>query len=108
MGPGTGSRNCRIRGSVLALKASLLSTAMSEPLYSIAMRSAIRSAFRIADRIAMLYNGSLIAVDNKDAFKASTDPRIRQFLDPVPGPITESPAVQDHLRELAGLTGVKR
>jgi phospholipid/cholesterol/gamma-HCH transport system ATP-binding protein len=68
----------------------------------------IPSAFRIADRIAMLYKGSLIAVDNKDAFKASTDPRIRQFLDRVPDPITESAAVQDHLRELAGMTGAVR
>ena len=68
----------------------------------------ITSAFRIADRIAMLYNGSLIAVDNKDSFKASTDPRIRQFLDPVPDPITESVAFQDRLRELAGVTGVER
>jgi len=68
----------------------------------------IASAFRIADRIAMLDNGSLIAVDNKDAFKVSTDPRIRQFLDPVPGRIPESAAVQERLRELAGLTGVVR
>jgi len=66
----------------------------------------IASAFRIADRMAMLYKGSLIAVDNKDALKASTDPRIRQFLDRVPDPITENAAVQDHLRELAGITGV--
>ena len=68
----------------------------------------ITSAFRIADRIAMLDNGSLIAVENKDSFKASTDPRIRQFLDPVPDPITESAAFQDRLRELAGVTGVER
>jgi len=68
----------------------------------------IPSAFRIADRVAMLYKGSLIAVDNKDAFKASTDPRIRQFLDRVPDPLTQSAAVQDHLRELAGLTGAVR
>jgi len=66
----------------------------------------IPSAFRIADRVAMLYKGSLIAADNKEAFKGSTDPRIRQFLDRIPDPITESAAVQDHLRELAGLTGV--
>jgi phospholipid/cholesterol/gamma-HCH transport system ATP-binding protein len=44
----------------------------------------LASAFRIADRIAMLYNGSLIAVDVKDAFRSSTDPRVRQFLDRIP------------------------
>ena len=68
----------------------------------------IASAFRIADRIAMLHQGSLIAVGDKESFKASTDPRIRQFLDPVAGPITETAAVQEHLRELAGLTGEVR
>ncbi len=68
----------------------------------------IASAFRIADRIAMLDNGSLIAVENKDSFKASADPRIRQFLDPVPNPLPESAAVLDHQRELAGITGVAR
>ena len=67
----------------------------------------LASAFRIADRVAMLDQGSLIAVDSKDAFRASTHPRIRQFLDRVPDPIAESAAVQDHIRELAGLTGAK-
>ena len=64
------------------------------------------SAFRIADRIAFLYHGSLIAVEDKQAFQASTDPRIRRFLDRVPVHIGESAAVQRHLRELAGITGV--
>src|SRR5208337_85903 len=66
------------------------------------------SAFRIADRVAMLDGGALIAVDSKDAFRASTQPRVRQFLDRVPDPITESKTVQVHLRELAGLTGEKK
>jgi phospholipid/cholesterol/gamma-HCH transport system ATP-binding protein len=66
----------------------------------------IRSALRIADRIAMLYKGSLIAVENKDSFRASTDPRIRQFLDGIPDKLGEVPAVQEHLRELSGMTGV--
>jgi phospholipid/cholesterol/gamma-HCH transport system ATP-binding protein len=66
------------------------------------------SAFRIADRLAMLDQGSLIAVERKDAFRASTQPRIRQFLDRVPDPIAESTAVQAHIRELAGLTGATK
>ena len=65
------------------------------------------SAFRIADRIAMLYQGSLIAVEGTEGFRASTHPRIRQFLDRTPDPITEGPADQDHLRRLAGMTGAK-
>jgi len=65
----------------------------------------IASAFHIADRIAMLYQGSLIAVDDKESFKASTDPRIRQFLDRIPDKVVETPVVQEHLRELSGITG---
>ena len=63
------------------------------------------SAFRIADRVAFLYQGSLIAVEEKTTFQASTDPKIRQFLDRVPFRIGESAAVQQHLRELAGIIG---
>ena len=68
----------------------------------------LASAFRVADRLAMLYKGSLIAVDTKDAFRASTHPRIRQFLDRVADPIAESTAVQDHFRELAGMAGGRK
>ncbi len=57
----------------------------------------LASAFKIADRIAMLYRGSLIAVESKEAFKASTHPRIRQLLDRVADPIAESAAARDHL-----------
>jgi phospholipid/cholesterol/gamma-HCH transport system ATP-binding protein len=42
------------------------------------------SAFRIADRMAMLYKGSLIAVGTKEELQSSSHPRIRQFLDRVP------------------------
>lgn len=48
------------------------------------------SAFRIADRMAMLYQGSLITVGTKEELQASSHPRIRQFLDRVPDPILES------------------
>jgi phospholipid/cholesterol/gamma-HCH transport system ATP-binding protein len=61
------------------------------------------SAFRIADRVAMLYQGSLIQIDTKDKFQTSTDPRIRQFLDRVPNQMAESTDVQQRLRELAGM-----
>jgi phospholipid/cholesterol/gamma-HCH transport system ATP-binding protein len=63
------------------------------------------SASRIADRVAFLYQGSLIAVEDKQAFQASTDPRIRQFVDRIPNPIGESAADQQLLRKLAGITG---
>jgi phospholipid/cholesterol/gamma-HCH transport system ATP-binding protein len=47
------------------------------------------SAFRIADRLAMLYKGSLIKVGTKEELQASSHPRIRQFLDRVPEPFLQ-------------------
>ena len=44
----------------------------------------LESAFHIADRIAMLYQGRLIAVDTKEQFAGNAHPRIRQFLDRQP------------------------
>ena len=67
----------------------------------------LASAFRIADRIAMLYQGSLIAVDEKDAFRASTNPHVRQFLDRIPDHILDNDAFQRHLRQLGGFTGAQ-
>jgi phospholipid/cholesterol/gamma-HCH transport system ATP-binding protein len=63
------------------------------------------SAFRIADRVAFLYKGSLIAIENKEAFRASTNPRIRQFLDRIPDRFGEGASVRRHVRELAGIKG---
>ena len=61
------------------------------------------SAFRIADRMAMLYKGSLIAVGTKEEFQASTHPRIRQFLDRVPDEFEDSAGVDKHFEAyLAG------
>jgi phospholipid/cholesterol/gamma-HCH transport system ATP-binding protein len=41
----------------------------------------LESAFRIADRIAMLHQGRLIATGTKEELRSSNHPRIRQFLD---------------------------
>jgi phospholipid/cholesterol/gamma-HCH transport system ATP-binding protein len=51
------------------------------------------SAFRIADRIAMLYKGRFSSVGTKDEIRASQNPRIRQFLDRVPGDMTKASGV---------------
>jgi phospholipid/cholesterol/gamma-HCH transport system ATP-binding protein len=51
------------------------------------------SAFRIADRIAMLYQGSFSSVGTKDEIKASQNPRVRQFLDRIPENIAKMPGV---------------
>ena len=57
----------------------------------------LASAFRIADRIAMLYKGSFLAVGTKDEITNSQDPRIRQFLDRVPGTAAHIQSMEKHL-----------
>jgi len=44
----------------------------------------LKSAFHIADRVAMLYRGRLIAADSKEKFARNAHPHIRQFLDSQP------------------------
>lgn len=51
------------------------------------------SAFRIADRIAMLYKGTFSSIGTKEEIKASKNPRVRQFLDRVPGDIANTTEV---------------
>jgi len=53
---------------------------------------ALDSAFRIADRVAMLYQGSLIAVGTPEEFKASTHPRARQFVQGQPERLSDASA----------------
>lgn len=57
----------------------------------------LASAFRIADRIAMLYRGSFLAVGTKDEISGSQDPRIRQFLDRIPATAAHIHSVEKHL-----------
>lgn len=56
------------------------------------------SAFRIADRMAMLYKGSLIAVGTKEELQGSHHPRIRQFFDRVPDQIADTAATDQYLQ----------
>jgi len=51
---------------------------------------ALDSAFRIADRMAMLYQGSLIAVGTPAEFKASTHARVRQFVQGEPERLSDN------------------
>jgi len=57
------------------------------------------SAFRIADRIAMLHQGSFRSVGTGEEIKASQDPRVRQFLDRVPEEIAKAPSVAAHFEK---------
>src|SRR5271165_709379 len=60
------------------------------------------SAFRIADRMAMLYKGSLIAAGTKEELQSSTHPRIRQFFDRVPDPIADTSSIDNFFRGYLG------
>jgi len=57
------------------------------------------SAFRIADRIAMLYQGSFMSVGAKEEIKASQNPRVRQFLDRIPEELAKAPTVSAYFQK---------
>ena len=57
------------------------------------------SAFRIADRIAMLYQGSFSSVGTKEEIRTSRNPRVRQFLDRVPEDMAKAPAVSAYFEK---------
>lgn len=57
---------------------------------SIAVTHDMTSAYKIADRMAMLYNGKIIAVGTPDEIKNTKDPIVKQFITGASkGPITE-------------------
>jgi phospholipid/cholesterol/gamma-HCH transport system ATP-binding protein len=55
------------------------------------------SAFRIADRIAMLFDGKLLAVGTKDEIRQNQHPRVQQFLNRVPDNPVHAPALAAYL-----------
>lgn len=49
----------------------------------------LQSAFRIANRLAMLHEGKIVAIGTVEEFQRSEDPRVRQFLEGrADGPLT--------------------
>jgi len=61
------------------------------------------SAFRIADRMAMLYRGELIALGTPDEIRGSDDPRVKQFIDGLAdGPIPLRQSSKDYAKDLLG------
>jgi phospholipid/cholesterol/gamma-HCH transport system ATP-binding protein len=60
----------------------------------------LASAFLIADRMLLIDRGDIIASGTMQEIVASTDARVRQFLDRVP-----EPQVEDELNYLQMLTG---
>jgi len=63
----------------------------------------LASAFLIADRMLLIDRGSIITEGTKAELAASTNPRVRQFLDRVP-----EPHVEDELNYLQMLTGNRK
>ena len=59
----------------------------------------LASAFLIADRMLLIDRGEIVAMGTKQELAASTNPRVRQFLDRVP-----EPQVEDELSYLQMLT----
>lgn len=57
----------------------IIETQRALKVTSIVVTHDMVSACRIADRIAMVYNGDLVAVDTPDNFKKIPDPRIKEF-----------------------------
>ena len=60
----------------------------------------LASAFLIADRMIVLDKGVIVADATTSEMRASTQPRVRQFLDRVPEP--EVGAEIDYLQMLTG------
>ncbi len=61
------------------------------------------SAFRIADRMAMLYQGELIALGSPEEIRRSGDERVRQFIEGLPdGPIPLRQSSKDYAADLLG------
>jgi phospholipid/cholesterol/gamma-HCH transport system ATP-binding protein len=65
------------------------------------------SAFRIADRIAMLFNGKLVAVGTKDKIRENQHPRVQQFLNRMPGSAVHAPALASYLEKYVHCQDVK-
>jgi phospholipid/cholesterol/gamma-HCH transport system ATP-binding protein len=57
---------------------------------SVVVTHDMRSAYKVADRMAMLYNGTIIAVGTPEQIRQSSNPVVQQFIKgEAAGPIQE-------------------
>ena len=69
----------------------ILSTAERLGTTQVVVTHDMESAYRVADRIAMLYGGKIIAVGSPDEIRRSEDPIVKQFVTGnTKGPLTEN------------------
>ena len=57
----------------------------------------LASAFRIADRIAMLYEGTFLEIGSTEEMRNSKHPRVRNFLDRVPDDIEQAHTIATYI-----------
>jgi phospholipid/cholesterol/gamma-HCH transport system ATP-binding protein len=69
------------------------------PISMVVVTHELASAFLIADRMLLIDRGEIVTMGAKEELSASTNPRVRQFLDRVP-----EPQVEDELDYLQMLT----
>lgn len=70
---------------------------------SVVVTHEMDSAFRIADRMAMLDRGRILAVGSRGEIRATNDPLIRQFINGLArGPLTERKSESDYRDDLLG------
>ncbi len=65
----------------VAIDNLILSMQQELHVTSVVISHDIDSAFRVADQIAMIHEGTIIECSAPDAFKRSTNPAVREFLD---------------------------
>ncbi|MBI3319642.1 MAG: ABC transporter ATP-binding protein [Candidatus Omnitrophica bacterium] len=72
---------------------------------SVVVTHDMSSAYKVADRVAMLYNGSIVEVGTPDQFRQSANPVVRQFIEGrATGPIQEGLPDRRALRTFAKRT----
>lgn len=65
----------------LAIDNLILEMQRKLQITSVAISHDIPSAFRIADQIAMVYQGKIVAAGSPEAFRKSGDPAVKEFLE---------------------------
>lgn len=71
---------------------------------SVVITHDMKSAFSIADQMAMLYEGKIIAQGTPEQIRSSPDERVQQFIQGLPdGPIPMSRSKGSYLKDLFGM-----